>query len=82
MKISTDPVELWAGPHSRSRAEKDFFDDKFGPFYRTAQVFIKPVNKENVTFRSPNNTTDSFLSLFLKCFFSFRLRMTQSMELW
>lgn len=48
MKITTDPVELWAAPHSRSRAEKDYFDDKFGPFYRTAQVFIKPVYKENV----------------------------------
>lgn len=52
MEITTDPVELWAGPHSRSRAEKDFFDDKFGPFYRTAQVFIKPVYKENVIFKT------------------------------
>lgn len=48
MEITTDPVELWAGPHSRSRAEKDFFDEKFGPFYRTAQVFIKPIYKEHV----------------------------------
>lgn len=48
MEITTDPVELWAGPHSRSRAEKDYFDNTFGPFYRTAQVFIKPTYKENV----------------------------------
>lgn len=50
MKITTDPVELWAAPHSRSRAEKDYFDNKFGPFYRTAQVFIKPIYKENVMY--------------------------------
>lgn len=48
MQITTDPVELWAGPHSRSRAEKDYFDNTFGPFYRTAQVFIKPVYRENI----------------------------------
>lgn len=55
MEITTDPVELWAGPHSRSRAEKDYFDNKFGPFYRTAQVFIKPVSKENVILKSLNS---------------------------
>lgn len=48
MRITTDPVELWAAPHSRSRIEKDFFDETFGPFYRTAQVFIKPHNSEYV----------------------------------
>lgn len=56
MKITSDPVELWAGPNSRSRAEKDHFDNTFGPFYRTAQVFIKPVYKENVIF----NTVSTF----------------------
>lgn len=48
MEITTDPVELWAAPHSRSRIEKDFFDDTFGPFYRTAQIFIRPVHPEYV----------------------------------
>lgn len=48
MNISTDPVELWAAPHSRARSEKDFFDDAFNPFYRNEQIFIKPVNKEEV----------------------------------
>lgn len=57
MEITTDPVELWAGPNSRSRAEKDYFDSKFGPFYRTAQVFIKPVNKEIVILKSLNRLT-------------------------
>lgn len=48
MEITTDPVELWAAPHSRSRQEKDYFDNTFGPFYRTAQIFIKPTGQENV----------------------------------
>lgn len=38
LKITTDPVELWAAPNSRSRVEKDFFDSKFEPFYRIEQV--------------------------------------------
>lgn len=54
MEITTDPVELWAGKHSRSRTEKDYFDSKFGPFYRTAQVFIKPIYKGNVIFDTEN----------------------------
>ncbi|XP_055296529.1 NPC intracellular cholesterol transporter 1 homolog 1b [Sitodiplosis mosellana] len=48
IEITTDPVELWAAPHSRSRQEKDFYDNAFGPFYRTAQVFIKPVKPHYV----------------------------------
>lgn len=48
MEITTDPVELWAAPHSRSRIEKDHFDKTFGPFFRNEQIFIKPKNTENV----------------------------------
>uniref|UniRef100_A0A182PQ62 SSD domain-containing protein n=1 Tax=Anopheles epiroticus TaxID=199890 RepID=A0A182PQ62_9DIPT len=44
--ITTDPVELWAAPDSRSRQEKDYFDSRFSPFYRTEQVFIKPKRQE------------------------------------
>lgn len=38
LNIITDPVELWAGPNSRSRIEREFFDSKFEPFYRIEQV--------------------------------------------
>lgn len=55
MEITTDPVELWAGKDSRSRAEKDYFDNTFGPFYRAAQVFIKPTYKENVSLNKKKN---------------------------
>jgi hypothetical protein len=48
LEITTDPVQLWASPTSRSRLEKDFFDSRFRPFYRTEQIFFKAVDMENV----------------------------------
>ena len=38
LQVTTDPIELWASPNSRSRIEKDFFDSNFRPFYRASQV--------------------------------------------
>ncbi|WWC92719.1 uncharacterized protein L201_007678 [Kwoniella dendrophila CBS 6074] len=38
--VETDPVRLWVSPSSEAAAQKHFFDDNFGPFYRTEQVFI------------------------------------------
>ena len=43
LEVTTDPIELWASPTSRSRVEKDFFDKNFRPFYRTTQVIIKSI---------------------------------------
>ncbi|XP_072296982.1 NPC intracellular cholesterol transporter 1 [Eucyclogobius newberryi] len=40
MRIITDPVELWSSPDSQARQEKDYFDNHFGPFFRTAQLII------------------------------------------
>lgn len=51
--IVTDPVELWAAPQSRSRIEKDYFDSRFGPFYRTEQIFIKPKNQNMIVHPTP-----------------------------
>ena len=39
-KITTDPVQLWSAPTSRARLEKDYFDENFGPFYRTEMLII------------------------------------------
>lgn len=47
LKITTDPVELWAAPNSRSRIEREFFDSNFEPFYRIEQVGIAA--KEPIT---------------------------------
>jgi Niemann-Pick C1 protein len=49
LQITTDPVELWANPTSRSRMEKDYFDEKFSPFFRTNQIFAKPKNQSFVS---------------------------------
>ncbi|XP_058443946.1 NPC intracellular cholesterol transporter 1 homolog 1b [Malaya genurostris] len=48
LQITTDPVELWAAPQSRSRLEKDYFDERFSPFFRTAQIFIKPIKQDYI----------------------------------
>lgn len=47
LQITTDPVDLWASPNSRSRLEKNYYDQNFEPFYRTAQIFIRPVGIES-----------------------------------
>ena len=56
LEITVDPVELWANPDSRSRVEKDYFDSRFSPFYRTNQIFIKPINQDYVNNNIENQT--------------------------
>ena len=63
MLVTTDPVELWAGPNSRSRLEKDFFDSYFRPFYRTEMVIVKAKNLDTVNYKN------SFISIFEYLFF-------------
>ncbi|XP_031783378.1 NPC intracellular cholesterol transporter 1 isoform X3 [Nasonia vitripennis] len=43
LHVTTDPVELWASPTSRSRVERAYFDSHFEPFYRTEQIIITSV---------------------------------------
>ncbi|KAI0081680.1 multidrug efflux transporter AcrB transmembrane domain-containing protein [Panus rudis PR-1116 ss-1] len=38
--VETDPVRLWVAPDSESKLQKDYFDEHFGPFYRTEQIFV------------------------------------------
>ncbi|XP_010005416.1 PREDICTED: Niemann-Pick C1-like protein 1, partial [Chaetura pelagica] len=40
LRLTTDPVELWSAPQSRARQEKAFYDQHFGPFFRTNQVIV------------------------------------------
>ncbi|XP_030752069.1 NPC intracellular cholesterol transporter 1 isoform X3 [Sitophilus oryzae] len=44
LQITTDPVELWASPTSRSRVEKEYYDSHFDPFYRNEQIIIRAKN--------------------------------------
>ncbi|MCO5565319.1 hypothetical protein L7F22_018992 [Adiantum nelumboides] len=38
--VETDPIRLWVSPDSEARHRKSYFDEEFGPFYRTQQVFV------------------------------------------
>lgn len=50
--LTTDPVELWSSPDSRARQEKDFYDQNFGPFFRTNQVILTAKGRANYTYDS------------------------------
>ena len=38
--LEIDPVKLWVSPSSSEFIEKQYFDENFGPFYRTEQVYL------------------------------------------
>ncbi|CAJ0583213.1 unnamed protein product, partial [Mesorhabditis spiculigera] len=42
LSFSEELVDLWSVPQSRARLEKEYYDTKFGPFMRTAQLSIYP----------------------------------------
>ncbi|CAM1327847.1 NPC1 (predicted) [Pycnogonum litorale] len=61
-KVTTDPVELWAAPQSRSRQERDYFNQHFQPFYRTEQLIIE--TKQKSEFIAANLGNQSVSSIF------------------
>lgn len=40
LELETSPVRLWVSPDSQEFAEKEFYDDHFGPFYRAEQAYL------------------------------------------
>ena len=54
-EVTTDPVELWSSPSSRARREKEYFDQHFGPFYRTSQIIITAPNSSDFSFPDSQN---------------------------
>ncbi|EFN76828.1 NPC intracellular cholesterol transporter 1 isoform X4 [Harpegnathos saltator] len=54
IKVTTDPVELWASPHSRSRVEREYFDQHFEPFYRNEQIIITSVGLPDIVHNTTN----------------------------
>ncbi|XP_072950000.1 NPC intracellular cholesterol transporter 1 homolog 1b-like [Epargyreus clarus] len=55
LNISSNPLELWSAPESRSRHELNYFNSRFGPFYRAAQVYLQfrgldPFQVGNITY--------------------------------
>ncbi|KAE8748510.1 hypothetical protein FOCC_FOCC004805 [Frankliniella occidentalis] len=54
VNIVTDPIELWADPASRSRQERDYFEEHFEPFYRSEQVIVRAVGLDRVVHNTSN----------------------------
>lgn len=85
LEVTTDPIELWASPTSRSRVEKDFYDKTFRPFYRTTQVIIHAIESEKDDIVRFNHTdflghTKTFGPIFKKKFMWDILRLQQQIE--
>lgn len=55
-QLTTNPVELWASPTSRSRIEREYFDSHFEPFYRTEMVIISSKGLPNIEYSTPSGT--------------------------
>lgn len=58
LKVTTDPVELWASPTSRSRVEREYFDSNFEPFYRTEQIIIHAVGLDKIVHKTPGGVLE------------------------
>lgn len=59
--VETDPVRLWVAPDSESRIQKEYFDEHFGPFYRTEQIFVTAATQESQS--SSNRTTTTSITV-------------------
>ena len=85
LEVTTDPIELWAAPTSRSRVEKDFFDKQFRPFYRTALVVVKAIEVPELGMSKINHTDflgvdREFTAMFNKTFLKDVLQLQKDIE--
>ena len=58
LSITSDPIEIWAAPTSRARIEKDYFDSRFQPFYRTEQIYIKSVGLDKISHNTSSGVVE------------------------
>lgn len=79
LSITTDPVELWASPTSRSRVEREFFDSNFEPFYRVQQIILTPKNTNTIVHNTSNGVFE-FGPVFDKTFLETVLSMTNDIK--
>lgn len=47
--LTANPLEIWSAPDSRSRLELNYFNTRFGPFYRNAQIYLQFTGLEGFT---------------------------------
>ncbi|XP_072168753.1 NPC intracellular cholesterol transporter 1-like [Diadema setosum] len=58
--VVTDPVELWSGPQSRARLEKEYYDETFVPFYRTTLLYLRAPNERPEEYNTYNEGVKTF----------------------
>ncbi|KAJ8964878.1 hypothetical protein NQ314_004560 [Rhamnusium bicolor] len=80
LKVTTDPIEIWAAPNSQSRQEKDYFDKYFSPFYRTNQIFIKAVGIDSFNFSSTYGGNITFGPAFNKTFLTEVFKLQEQIQ--
>ncbi|XP_063229747.1 NPC intracellular cholesterol transporter 1 homolog 1b-like [Bacillus rossius redtenbacheri] len=68
LRVTTEPVEIWSAEQSATRTQKNYFDQHFRPFYRTEQVFLKPVGLQPFQHNASNGETVTFGPAFHKKF--------------
>ncbi|GLH02514.1 NPC intracellular cholesterol transporter 1 homolog 1b [Gryllus bimaculatus] len=79
MEITTDPIELWASPDSQSRIEKDYFDSRFTPFYRTEQIYLKAEDMEDIVYNDSGEEV-IFGPVFNKTFLQVAIELQESIS--
>lgn len=79
LSITTDPVELWASPTSRSRVEREFFDSNFEPFYRVQQIILTPKNTDRI-YHNTSNGVFEFGPVYNKTFLKTVLNMINDIK--
>lgn len=57
-QLTTNPVELWASPYSRSRIEREYFDSHFEPFYRTEMLIISSKGLPKIEHVTPSGVIE------------------------
>lgn len=80
LEVTTDPVELWAAPNSRSRLEKEYFDKTFAPFYRIEHLIITAKDDSMSIFRNTTDGEEKFGPIFNKTFMYAILKLQQEIE--
>ncbi|KAJ1965162.1 niemann-Pick type C- protein 1 [Dispira parvispora] len=63
--VETNPARLWVGPMSASAQNKQYFDEHFGPFYRTEQLVLTSADGPLSSSSAPLVTRETLRQLFL-----------------
>ncbi len=71
MKLASDPQAMWVSPSSRGNKEQQYFNDKYGEFFRINQFILK---------RRGTNERDRSIDLFKKPYLELIYHIQSTME--